>query len=110
MQPGLSATTSLPLRNAVSAMAARRSGTAAVTIRSIDGSPSRSSGSSLQAASGHRSRAVRATAADWSSEERPTSSQPWPSKPCDLPEGVRVVQADGGEPYRPISEVWCGHR
>ena len=52
MQPGLSATTSLPLRSAVDGdRTARRSGTAAVTIRSIVGSRSRS----LPSASLHRS-------------------------------------------------------
>jgi len=80
-RPGLSATTSLPLRSAAIAIAARRSGTAAVTITSTVGSPSRVSGSSAHSTSGQRSTTFRATAADLSSEKTPTSSQPWPNSP-----------------------------
>jgi hypothetical protein len=76
MQPGLSATTSLPFINASTAMAERRSGTAAVTITSMDGSWSRLVESSIHIASGQRSRTDCATEAASSSELSPTSWQP----------------------------------
>jgi hypothetical protein len=106
--PGLSVTTSLPLVRASTAIAERWSGTAAVTMTSIEGSRSRLVWSSIHLTSGQRRRTVCDGRSGVLGAE-PDELTALIEQTLDLPESMCMVQADGGKPNWRTALVCCAH-